>query len=124
VKQKPPSEARSIGSYLSDPLFSMRHRLDQAERLTQLQNSLCQWLPASMRQAVFIAAEQDGELVLHADSAAALVAIRYRENELLTHLRQNFALNATKIVTKIVPTRHIGLDTSIDKISSSPKQSE
>jgi hypothetical protein len=124
VKQKPPSEARSIGSYLSDPLFSMRDRLNQAERLIQLQNSLCQWLPASLRQAVFIAAEQDGELILHADSAAALVAIRYRETELLTYLRQNFALSATKIVTKIVPTLHLGLDTINKQINSSPKRSE
>lgn len=124
MKQKPPSEARSIGSYLSDPLFSMRDRLNQAERLIQLQNSLCQWLPASLRQAVFIAAEQDGELILHADSAAALVAIRYRETELLTYLRQNFALNATKIVTKIVPTLHLGLDTINKQINSSPKRSE
>jgi len=120
VKQKPSSEARSIGSYLNDPLFSMRHRLNQAERLTQLQNSLCQWLPASLQQAVSIAAEQDGELVLHADSAAALVALRYRENELLAHLRQNFALNATKIVTKIVPTRMV----DSDKNSPSQKRNE
>jgi len=120
VKQKPSSEARSIGSYLNDPLFSMRHRLDEAERLTQLQISLCQWLPASLRQSVHIAAEQDGELVLHADSAAALVAIRYRENELLTHLRQNFALNATKIVTKIVPTKIV----DSDKSGSSQKRNE
>jgi hypothetical protein len=104
VKQKPPSEARSIGSFLSDPLFSARHLLTEAERLTQLQNSLRQWLPGSVRQSVRIAAEQDGELILHADSAAALVAIRYRENELLTHLKQTFDLSATKVVTKIVPS--------------------
>jgi hypothetical protein len=88
---------------LSDPLFSARHRLTQAERLTQLQNSLRQWLPASLSQSVRIVAEHQDELVLHADSAAALVAIRYRENELLTHLRRTFDLSATRVVSKIVP---------------------
>jgi len=103
VKQKPPSEARSIGSFLGDPLFSAHHLLSEAERLTQLQNVLRQWLPASVRGSIRVAAEQQGELVLHADSAAALVAIRYREQELLTYLRQVFDLTATKVVAKIVP---------------------
>ncbi|MDB5985396.1 MAG: hypothetical protein JWR16_449 [Nevskia sp.] len=103
MKQKSPSEARSIGSFLSDPLFSARRLLTEAERLTQLQNSLRQWLPDSVRQSIRVAAEQEGTLILHADSAAALVAIRYRENELLTYLRQAFDLSATQVVTKIVP---------------------
>ena len=81
----------------------MRRLLTEADRLTQLQASLRQWLPVSVRESIRVAAEQEGVLILHADSATALVAIRYRENELLTHLRQAFDLSATQVVTKIVP---------------------
>ena len=104
MKQKPPAEARSVGDYLSDPRFSARRLLTEAERLTQLQIFLCEWAPASLRPFLHIAAEREGELVIHTSSAAALTEIRYRQSELLDYLRRHFDLSATKVVTKIVPT--------------------
>ena len=103
MKQKPPSEARSIGSYLSDPLLSVRRLMTEADRLTQLQIALREWLPSAVRDSIRVAAEQEGTLTLHVSSAAALVAIRYCETELLRHLQQSATCSATRVVTKVVP---------------------
>lgn len=115
MKQDNPSEAKSIGAILGGDRSRVRTLLDEAQRLETLQSGLNDWtarharMPAGCAEvptgiSLRVVAERDATLVIYGNSAAALTAIRYRQDELLSYLRERFSITASKIVTKIVPS--------------------
>ncbi len=53
--------------------------------------------------ALHVANLRDGTLVIHADNAAALTALRYRVNDLLHSLKSKFGPECSRIDAKVRP---------------------
>ncbi len=115
MKQNDPSEAKSVGAILDGARSRVRTLLDEAQRLETIQSGLNDWAARHARTSagspatptdspLRIVAERDETLVIYGNSAAALTALRYRQDDLLRYLRERFSITASKIVTKVEPT--------------------
>jgi hypothetical protein len=82
-----------------DSLFQVTQRLEALDR------ALRQWANEPWLDSIRVANLRGDTLVLFADSASALVPLRYRREALLAFLRDRYGLAATRIEAKVRPGR-------------------
>ncbi len=77
--------------------------VERAERISALNNALRQWTQEPWFQSIRLANIRGDTVVLFASNAAALVPLRYRQQDLLRFLSQVLKLECTKLETKVRP---------------------
>lgn len=92
-----------IGTLRQQP-HPLRDLIERAERLTALDNALRQWTQEPWFQSIRLANIRGDTVVLFASNAAALVPLRYRQQELLSFLRDSLKLSCTRLETKVRPS--------------------
>jgi hypothetical protein len=102
---KPPREldAKGIGACLSDPDSSLHLLLARAGQLAAIQAAVRDWAGEPLASSLTVANERDGTLVIYAASAAALMQVRYRQQELIQFLHRRPGFKPAKIEAKITP---------------------
>jgi hypothetical protein len=108
---KPPPrelDAVGIGTCFSDPGSTLHHLMARAGRLADIQTAIRAWAGEPLASSLTIANERDGVLVLYAASAAALLQVRYKQQELIQFLRERLNLASTKLEVKIHPAARSG----------------
>lgn len=78
--------------------------LEVTQRLEALNSALRQWANEPWLDSIRVANLRGDTLVLFADSASALVPLRYRRDALLAFLRDRFGVTATRIEAKVRPS--------------------
>jgi hypothetical protein len=84
----------------------LRDLINHAERISALDQALRQWSPEPWFQAIRLANIRGDTVVLFASNAAALVPLRYRQQALLSFIREQLRLPCTKLETKVKPAVH------------------
>lgn len=103
------SEAKPIGVCLIDPRSPAAALLRRAELLSRYQQLLEDWassMPAgttTLVDSLRVVNLRAGTLVIHADNAAALTALRYRLNELSLYLQKHLGTECSRIETRVRP---------------------
>jgi hypothetical protein len=108
---KPPPrepDAIGIGACFNDPGSALYQLLARAGRLGDIQTALREWAGEPLASSLTIANERDGTLVVYAASAAALLQVRYKQQELIQFLQQRLGLASTKLEVKIRPAARNG----------------
>lgn len=80
-------DARPIGAFFDIPHSSLGALLARAEALQPIQRALQEWRGAVPTDALRVVNFRDGVLIVHADDAAALTALRYHSREFLQYFR-------------------------------------
>jgi hypothetical protein len=101
------SPSQNEGLLLKQWLDSQPRRLNDllshAHRLADINRALAQWSTEPWLAQVRVANIREGAVILFSSSAAALVPLRYRSQELLTWLNERFHLGCTRVETKVRP---------------------
>jgi hypothetical protein len=97
------NEGRSLQQWLSHQPAAVNDLLSRAQRLAQMNQALRQWTGEEWLAQIRVANVRSGTLVLYSSSAAALVPLRYRTQELLDWLNQRFGLACTRLEVKVRP---------------------
>src|ERR1700757_3011765 len=108
---KPPPrelDAVGIGTCFNEPGSALHQLMARAGRLADIQTAIRDWAGEPLASSLTIANERDGVLVVYAASAAALLQVRYKQQELIQFLRERLSLTATKLEVKINPTARSG----------------
>lgn len=110
MKQPPPREpdAVGLGTCFNDPGSALYQLMARAGRLAEIQAAIRTWAGEPLASSLTIANERDGVLVLYAASAAALLQVRYKQQELIQFLREHLDLASTKLEVKIRPAARSG----------------
>jgi hypothetical protein len=110
MKQPPPREpdAVLIGACINDPGSALHQLLARAGRLAEIQTAIRDWAGEPLASSLTIANERDGSLVVYAASAAALLQVRYKQQELIQFLQGRLGLTSTKLEVKIYPAARNG----------------
>ena len=95
--------ATLIGTLRQQP-NPLRDLIERAERLAALDDALRQWTQEPWFQSIRLANIRGDTVVLFASNAAALVPLRYRQQELLNFLRDSLKLSCTRLETKVRPS--------------------
>lgn len=77
--------------------------LQQVRHIQAVQQACRHWSSEPWMQAIRVANVRAGTLVIHADSAAALTALRYRREALLGYLREQYGWPLTRLETRVRP---------------------
>ena len=102
-------EAKPIGVCLIDPRSPAAALLRRAELLSRYQAVLKDWassMPAgnsSLVDSLRVVNLRTGTIVIHAQHAAALTAVRFRLNELLRHFQNHFGTEYSRIDVRVRP---------------------
>jgi hypothetical protein len=103
----PPTEhdGLPLHHWLEAQSRSVHDLLSHAHRLAEINHALQhrQWSDEGWIAQVRVANIRDQTVVLFSASAAALVPLRYRSQELLAWLNQRFGLQCTQLETKVRP---------------------
>lgn len=91
-----------IGTLRQQP-SPLRDLIEHAERIAALDRALRQWTQEPWFQSIRLANIRGDKAVLFAAHAAALVPLRYRQQDLLRFLRESLKLSCTKLETKVRP---------------------
>jgi hypothetical protein len=108
---KPPPrepDAVGIGSFLNDSGSALQPLLARAGRLAEIQTAIRDWAGEPLASSLTIANERDGILVVYAASAAALLQVRFKQQELIQFLHERLGLASTKLEVKINPAARDG----------------
>lgn len=103
-------DARQIGTCLIDPRSPAAALLLRAQSLVRYQQALQEWAQSAIPgnsvpgDGLHVVNLRDNTLVIHADNAAALTALRYRVNELLRDLQLRFGPECSRIDAKVRPS--------------------
>ncbi len=103
-------DARPIGICLIDPCSPTAALLLRAQSLIRYQQALQEWAQSVPPKDsvpgtdLHVVNYRDGTLVIHADNAAALIALRFRVNGLLRDLQIRFGHECSRIDAKVRPT--------------------
>jgi hypothetical protein len=112
MKQPPPREpdpdAVGLGTCFNDPGSALHQLMARVGRLADIQTAIRNWAGEPLASSLTIANERDGILVVYAASAAALLQVRFRQQELIQFLHERLGVAATKLEVKIHPTVHNG----------------
>ena len=77
--------------------------IERAERIASLDKALRQWTSEPWFDAIRLANIRGETVVLYASNAAALVPLRYRQQSLLSFIRDQLQLPCSKLETKVKP---------------------
>ncbi|WP_428309866.1 DciA family protein [Hydrocarboniphaga sp.] len=100
------NDAPPLLSRLRTQASPLRDLIDHAERISALDQALRQWTPEPWFQAIRLANIRGDTVVLFASNAAALVPLRYRQQALLSYLREHLRIPCTRLETKVKPDVH------------------
>lgn len=95
-------DAKSIGTFVSDPHSVIGALMARADALCKFQQALLEWQPGTPLNALRAVNLRKGVLVIHADNASALTILRYRQKELLKYL-QTHGYQCSDIEAKVAP---------------------
>lgn len=96
-------DGKPIGDWLRQQPVDMRGLLDHARLIADMNRALPSWSPEPWVALIRVANVRGETLVIHADSAAALVPLRYRSTALLAWLNRRFSLDCAKMEAKVRP---------------------
>lgn len=94
--------ATLIGS-LRRQQHPLRDLIERAERLAALDDALRRWTREPWFKSIRLANIRGDTVVLFASNAAALVPLRYRQQELLAFLREALNIPCSRLETKVRP---------------------
>lgn len=77
--------------------------LQRVRRIEALDRALHQWSSEPWLSAIRVANLRGDTLVVFSDNAAAATTMRYRREDLLTHLREQYGLKVGRLETKVRP---------------------
>lgn len=99
-----PKDAEPLSNWLKYQPSSVRGLLSRAQRLSRINQALqAQWASEAWVQSIRIANIRGNTVVIYAQTASAMIPLRYRREALLAFLRQNFELNCLEIDAKVRP---------------------
>jgi hypothetical protein len=98
------AELAHLHGRLENEPGELHNLLQVTQRLEALNSALRQWADEPWLDAIRVANLRGDTLVLFADSASALVPLRYRREALLAFLRERYGLTATRIEAKVRPS--------------------
>lgn len=81
----------------------LRNLIEQAERIAALDSAMRQWTSEPWFAAIRLANIRGETVVLYASNAAALVPLRYRQQSLLSFIRDHLQVPCSKLETKVKP---------------------
>ncbi|TXH04428.1 MAG: DUF721 domain-containing protein [Nevskiaceae bacterium] len=97
-------DAEPLHRWLQQQPASIRGVMARAQRLAQINRALQQqWAAEPWIQAVRIANIRENVVVIYAQTASALIPLRYRKTALLAFLQQRFELTCNEIDAKVRP---------------------
>jgi hypothetical protein len=102
-------EAKSLLPTLRSQPSSLRGLVERAERVAALDRELRQWTQEPWFDSVRLVNVRGDTAILFASSAAVLVPLRYRQQELLSFIRERLRLPCVKLETKVKPLVHTRL---------------
>ncbi|AXQ28088.1 DUF721 domain-containing protein [Solimonas sp. K1W22B-7] len=97
------NNGKPIGDWLRQQPAELRGLLDRARLIADMNRALPSWSAEPWVALIRVANVRGETLVIHANSAAALVPLRYRSTALLAWLNQRFSLGCTKTEAKVKP---------------------
>jgi hypothetical protein len=97
------TDGRPLQQWLNAQPRQVDEVLARARRLAEINRSLTQWSDEPWLGFVRVANVRAETVVLFSSSAAALVPLRYRSQDLLAWLNEKFQLDCTKLETKVRP---------------------
>lgn len=97
-------DPETLANWLRHQPLNVRGLLTRAQRLTEMNDALQeQWGSEPWMRSIRIANVRGNTLVVYANSATAIVPLRYRSQAMLAFLQQRFALNCLEIDAKVRP---------------------
>ena len=98
------AELAHLHGRLVDAPGELDNLFQVTQRLEALNQALRQWADEPWLDCIRVANLRGDTLVLFADSASALVPLRYRRDALLAFLRDHYGVTATRIEAKVRPS--------------------
>lgn len=96
-------DGKPIGDWLRQQPADVRGLLNRARLIAEMNLALPSWSAEPWVSQIRIANVRDESLIIHTRSAAALVPLRYRQQNLLAWLNTRFQLDCQKIEAKVRP---------------------
>ncbi|SFF60947.1 hypothetical protein SAMN04488120_11224 [Fontimonas thermophila] len=97
------TDARNLQQILSQHPQTLGAVLERAQRLAEINQTLCDWCDEPWVRQLRIANVRGDTVVLYAASAAALIPLRQHRRSLLTWLRTRYRLTCSRIDAKVRP---------------------
>lgn len=96
-------DGKPIREWLQKQPADLRHLLQRANLIAEINRALPSWSADPWIRQIHVANVREGTLVLHVESAAALVQLRYRQPALLAWVLDRFSLDCSRIEAKVRP---------------------
>ncbi|HSW13712.1 MAG TPA: DciA family protein [Solimonas sp.] len=96
-------DGKPIGDWLRQQPADVRGLFDRARLIADMNRALPTWSAEPWITQIRVANVRDETLVIHAYSAAALIPLRYRKQQLLAWFNDRFQLQCQKIEAKVRP---------------------
>ncbi|MGH8455991.1 MAG: hypothetical protein ACRETW_13890 [Stenotrophobium sp.] len=105
------TEAQVLQCWLQHQPRNVREMLNRAQRIAEIDHALHEhWAHEAWISSLRIANIRGSTVVLFAQTAAALVPLRYRKKALLEFLKQRFAIACNELDIKVRPDTRVNAD--------------